>query len=104
MKVRPVALLALLGFGFASPASAQNNTTNDFLPPLPAGKQWKLIWHDEFDSGTLDGSKWNRLGDWKRRDGFWVKDDAYLSGKGTLLLRARKDGDRFTCGDVNTQG
>ena len=76
----------------------------DFLPPAPEGKQWKLAWHDEFDGDKLDESKWNRLGDWKRRDGFWVKDDAYLSGKGTLRLRTKKDGDRYTCGAVNTRG
>ena len=22
---------------------------------LPAGKSWKLVWHDEFDGDTLDG-------------------------------------------------
>ena len=53
---------------------------------------------------TLDETKWNRLGDWKRRDGYWVKDDAYLDGKGSLVLRTRKDGERYTCGAVNTAG
>jgi len=76
----------------------------EFLPPVPDGKQWKLVWQDEFDGPKLDATKWNRLGDWKRRDGFWVKDDAYVNGKGSLLLRTRQDGDRFTCGAVNTQG
>lgn len=76
----------------------------DPLPQPPPGKQWKLVWSDEFDGPQLDESKWNRLGDWKRRDGFWVKDDAYVDGKGNLVLRVRKDGDRFTCGAVNTKG
>jgi beta-glucanase (GH16 family) len=76
----------------------------DFLPNPPPGKEWKLVWHDEFDNAKLDESKWNRLGDWKRRDGFWIKDDAYLNGQGQLILRTRKDGERFTCGAVNTQG
>jgi beta-glucanase (GH16 family) len=74
------------------------------LPPPPAGQVWKLAWSDEFEGRTLDESKWNRLGDSKRRDGFWIQDDAYLSGQGTLLLRTRKDGDRYTCGAVNTRG
>ncbi len=26
---------------------------------LPAGKQWKLVWNDEFDGSALDESKWN---------------------------------------------
>jgi beta-glucanase (GH16 family) len=74
------------------------------LPAAPAGQQWRLAWHDEFDGDRLDESKWNRLGDWKRRDGYWVKEDAYLNGKGSLVLRTRKDGERFTCGAVNTRG
>ena len=89
---------------FVAPASfAQTEPAKEFLPPLPAGKEWKLTWHDEFDGATLDETKWNRLGDSKRRDGYWVKEDAYLSGKGTLLLRTKKDGDRYTCGAVNTR-
>lgn len=75
-----------------------------FLPPAPAGKRWKLGWHDEFNGAELDESKWNRLGDWKRRDGFWVKEDAALDGQGNLRLRTRKDGERFTCGALNTRG
>ncbi len=89
----------LLGAGaLAAPAD------QELLPPPPAGKHWKLAWHDEFEGNTLDETKWNRLGDWKRRDGFWIKEDAYLNGQGSLLLRTRKDGERFTCGAVNTKG
>jgi beta-glucanase (GH16 family) len=83
---------------------ARSQTAKEFLPPAPDGKQWKLAWHDEFDGQQLDETKWNRLGDWKRRDGYWVKEDAYLNGKGSLVLRTRKDGDRYTCGAVNTAG
>ena len=95
-----VCLLAIaIGCGIA-----RSQTDKEFLPPAPAGKQWKLIWHDEFDGKKLDETKWNRLGDWKRRDGYWVKEDAYLNGKGSLVLRTRKDGNRYTCGAVNTAG
>jgi len=97
-------LLLFLFLGATPLAWAQTSAPQDSLPPAPAGKEWKLAWQDEFTGATLDEAKWNRLGDWKRRDGFWVKDDAYLSGEGTLLLRTRKDGDRYTCGAINTQG
>jgi beta-glucanase (GH16 family) len=90
----------LLGGGAAVWAQSAPNG----LPPAPVGKAWKLVWQDEFEGQQLDTNKWNRLGDWKRRDGFWVKNDAYLNGQGSLILRTRKDGDRFTCGAVNTQG
>ncbi len=76
----------------------------EFLPPAPEGKPWTLVWQDEFDGPSLDETKWNRLGDHKRRDGFWVKDDAYVDGQGYLVLRTKKEGDRFTCGAVNTRG
>jgi beta-glucanase (GH16 family) len=99
-KVRIAGLLALAAGCVALGAQE----TKDVLPPAPAGKQWNLVWHDEFEGKTLDETKWKRLGDWKRRNGYWVKDDAYLSGNGTLVLRTRKDGDRYTCGAVNTDG
>ena len=31
----------------------------EFLPPAPEGKQWKLVWHGEFDGAKLDESKWD---------------------------------------------
>jgi len=96
-------LLVAMTLAATSLGWAQTSVTKDFLPPPPAGKDWKLVWQDEFEGANLDETKWNRLGDWKRRDGFWVKDDAYLSGEGTLVLRTRKVGDRYTCGAMNTQ-
>jgi beta-glucanase (GH16 family) len=96
-------VFAALVFAAPQRCQAQPVSTKEFLPPAPAGKDWKLIWHDEFDGPKLDESKWNPQGDWKRRDGFWVKEDAYLSGRGTLLLRTKKDGDRYTSGAVNTK-
>jgi beta-glucanase (GH16 family) len=104
MKLPSALCYALLGFSLWAHSHAQAGTVQEWLPPGSPGKEWKLIWQDEFDGTKLDETKWNRLGDWKRRDGFWIKEDAYLSGKGTLLLRTKKDGDRYTSGAVNTQG
>jgi len=95
LRVSLVLLVALTSWSRADSGTAP-------LPSAPAGKQWKLVWQDEFDGPNLDETKWNKLGG-IRRDGFWVKDDAYLSGKGTLLLRTKKDGERFTCSAINTQ-
>lgn len=83
---------------------SEAQTNQAFLPPVPEGKRWKLVWHDEFDGPKLDESRWNRLGDHRRKGGYWIKDDAYLNGKGSLLLRTKKDGDRYTCGAVDTRG
>lgn len=85
-------------------ADDENSTSKELLPPPPSGSRWKLVWNDEFDGSALNETKWNRLGDSKRRDGFWVKDDAYVSGTGTLVLRTRRDGERYTCGAIDTRG
>jgi alpha-L-fucosidase len=76
----------------------------EFLPQLDEGKAWKLVWSDEFEGSEVDQSKWELMGDWKRRDGFWVKEDSYLDGRGNLILRTKKDGDRYTSGAVRTKG
>lgn len=86
------------------PRVSQAAGAEEFLPPLSDGRIWQLIWSDEFDGNAVDQSKWELLGDWKRRDGFWVKEDSYLDGQGHLILRTKKDGDRYTCGAVRTRG
>ena len=78
--------------------------SKQFLPAAPAGKEWRLFWNDEFDGKKIDESKWEIMGDWKRRDGYWVKADSYLDGNGQLILRTKKDGDRFTSGAMRTRG
>lgn len=79
-------------------------TPQDPLPALQAGQKWQLVWHDEFDGTQIDTSKWEVFGDWQRRDGYWVKEDSYLDGKGHLVIRTKKDGDRFTSGAIATKG
>ena len=73
------------------------------LPPPDAGKEWRLVWRDEFEGPTLDETKWERI-DGPRRDAYWSKDDAYLDGKGCLVLRTRKEGERYSSGAVRTKG
>jgi len=72
------------------------------LPPIAATQEWRLVWQDEFDGPAVDESKWERI-DGPRREAFWSRDDAYLDGKGCLVLRTRKDGDRYTSGAVRTK-
>ncbi len=84
--------------------TALSGVAEGFLPPIPEGKEWKPAWSDEFDGAKVDESKWEILGDWKRRDGYWVKEDSYTDGKGNLLIRTKKDGERYTCGALRTKG
>jgi beta-glucanase (GH16 family) len=97
-------VLLILGAALISAKAGWAQTEQAFLPPPPEGKQWKLVWHDEFEGAKLDERKWNILGDYKRRDGYWTKDNVCVNGKGSLLLRTQKDGQRFTCGAVDTRG
>jgi beta-glucanase (GH16 family) len=70
----------------------------------PKGESWKLVWNDEFKGSQIDETKWERLGDFKRQQGFWVKEDSYLDGQGHLVLRVKKDSaDRYTAGGVRTR-
>jgi alpha-L-fucosidase len=101
---RRIMLASILSIVCLSLPAGAAPAESEFLPPLPEGQTWRLAWSDEFDGDTVDPSKWELLGDWKRRDGFWVKEDAYLDGQGHLILRTKKDGDRYTSGAVRTRG
>jgi beta-glucanase (GH16 family) len=65
---------------------------------LPAGKQWKLVWNDEFDGTQLDRTKWDyRLHIMQTRYETWTEEGAELDGQGRLLLKAyEKDGKYYT--------
>lgn len=101
-RLETIGVLALVLMMFGVGRLAQG--ADEVLPALPDGQHWELAWSDEFEGETVDPAKWDVMGDWKRRDGFWVKEDAYLDGQGHLVLRTNKDGDRYTCGAVRTRG
>jgi beta-glucanase (GH16 family) len=65
---------------------------------LPAGKKWKLVWHDEFDGDTLDRSKWDfRLHLMQQRHKTFAEDGAELDGNSNLLLKLyEKDGQFYS--------
>jgi len=87
----------------AGPGADTGRIREEFMPPAGEGKTWKLAWSDEFNGTKIDRSKWEIVGDWKRRDGYWVKEDSYLDGKGNLIIRTKKDGDRYTSGAMRTR-
>jgi hypothetical protein len=70
---------------------------------LPAGKDWKLIWNDEFDGTELDRSKWTfRTHFWGRRfPAFADNEGVVLDGKGNVELHLVKHGERLiTSGNI----
>ncbi len=55
---------------------------------LPAGKNWKLAWSDEFDGDTLDTDKWGfRLNFWGVRFDAYTDQGVSLDGNGNVVIR-----------------
>ena len=96
--------IAVLLWLLVSTAFGQQPEAEDQLPPPPEGKQWKLVWHDEFDGSTLDESKWETPPDGKRRDAWWMREAVSLDGNGHLVMSTLKKGDRYIDGCVRSRG
>ncbi len=73
---------------------------------LPGG--WRLVWHDEFNGGQLDTSKWT-AGDLALNTGtveYYTPEDIYVHD-GVLTIRSQKrpmGGRQYTSGLVSTYG
>ena len=58
---------------------------------LPEGKNWKLVWQDEFDGAELDRSKWGfRLNFWGQRFKTFTEEGVELDGQSHLKLHLIK--------------
>jgi type II secretion system protein G len=79
-------------------------TAKDVLPPAPAGRTWKMVWHDEFEGTKLDETKWDVPPDGRRRDAWWMRKAISLDGQGHLVVSTFKDGDKYVDGCVRTKG
>ena len=100
--MRTASLAAILVALYASLTIAQD--VRDDLPAPPAGKTWKLVWHDEFDGSKLDETKWVYRPDGKRKDGWWSRKAVNLDGQGHLAIKTFKEGDKVVDGCITTQG
>lgn len=84
-------------------AQMKETSMNDDLPPSPAGKNWMLIWHDEFDGLELDPTKWD-IPEYKRRAAWWSRRAVSLDGRGHLVISTFREGDEYYDGCVRTKG
>jgi len=72
-------------------------------------ENWKLVWQDEFDSKTIDATKWNVLTREQSKHNelqYYIPDDVYLEN-GRLRLRSciRDYGSKhYTSGRLDTNG
>ena len=62
---------------------------------LPDGKNWKLVWSDEFDGNELDRTKWDyRLNMMGNRHRTWIDEGVTLDGNSNAVFRIyEKDGE-----------
>jgi beta-glucanase (GH16 family) len=88
----------------AVPLLARAEEAKDSLPPAPTGKTWKLIWQDEFSGTTLNTDKWVYDTEGKRRDGWWSRKAVTLDGRGHLVIKTFRDGDKLLDGCITTRG
>lgn len=84
--------------------AATRHSAPDPKPQPLDGGAWEIVWEDNFDGKEIDTSKWNIDGDRVRRKGYWYREDAYLDGKGHLVLRTKVKDGRFTSGSINSAG
>jgi beta-glucanase (GH16 family) len=66
----------------------------DPLPSAGQNQEWQLVWHDEFAGKEIDTSKWESP-EYERRGHLWRAANAYVDGKGHLIMKTSKEGDRF---------
>lgn len=91
----------------ARPVVADDNAEpgRQFLPPAPKGDKWVPVWSDEFNGKKIDQTKWEIRGHpEKATRGYWYQNDSYLDGEGHLVLRTRRQDDKFTSGAISTKG
>jgi len=72
------------------------------LPDLPQGSSWELVWVDNFNGQNIDTTNWTIIGDEERRDGFWLKEDAYLEN-GKLVLRTKEENGVYSSGAIKSE-
>lgn len=68
------------------------------------GKQdWTLTFEDQFDGNTIDAKKWSHAPEWQRKDGRWSDQDAFLDGKGHLIIRISERNGKYYSGAIRTK-
>ena len=90
----------IAGSAVSNPAASTNTATvtkAKYREGPPTGKNWKLVWNDEFEGTALDAAKWIILPDngwiWPGIKTKYSKENLFLDGKGSLVLQLTKDND-----------
>ena len=84
----------------STPTDAREGT--DVLPQLSEGREWQLVWRDEFEGTEIDASKWESP-EFERRGHLWRAANAYLDGKGHLMMVTSQVGERYASPCLRTR-
>jgi len=110
-SIATLLLLVACSGGNTDSAEGGNQPTEPLTP-----KGWELVWADDFDGSSLDGSKWNiQTGDgtaegipgWGNNELQSYQADNISVAGGNLIITAREeaaDGRNYTSGRINTAG
>lgn len=78
-------------------AVVSNVTQAGYREGPPAGKTWRMVWHDEFDGTALDTAKWNvqpqNTWEWPGIATSPRPENLFLDGRGALVLQLTRDPD-----------
>jgi len=70
---------------------------------LPEGKNWKLVWSDEFDGTELDETKWNfRRYFWGKKSPTFTDEGVILDGESNMHITLVKKGDDYYSAHLQT--
>ena len=74
--------------------------------PLPTGensKNWELVFQDEFNSGSLDLTKWSIGTGWLEKSNQKTEKEYILFDEGNLILKAEVDTGAVYSGAINSK-
>ncbi|MDQ8738007.1 glycoside hydrolase family 16 protein [Paenibacillus sp. LHD-38] len=65
---------------------------------------WNITFLDNFEGELLDPTKWDHAPEWQRKDGYWSDEEAFLDGKGNLIIQVSERDGKYYSGAVTTSG
>ena len=91
-----------LGYGYVQDVAGVD-IQQAFLPEPPAGREWRLIFDEEFDGTAIDTARWE-VSNGKGRTNVYDPRALVLDGSGILTLRTFEESGTYYTGGLSTQG
>lgn len=86
-----------------NPTTETSTIRRAVTPSIPNGNNYVLLWEDQFEGPSLDTTKWRyRAENTTRGFAKILRSNVTMSGSGTVLLAARRNGDNFSASQIAT--